>query len=221
MHLCYALSGVAPGNYFFLLTNTTKTSTFLTQYCVIYLYTKNKQKLLESLITSKTRVKLLLKFFLNPETRAHLRSLADEFGESSNGVRLELNRLAKAGLLSTESDGNKKVYRANTKNSLFPTIHHLIKQNFGIDIIEDVLTKLGNVEIALVTGAYAKGIDSGIIDLVIVGDVNKIYLNELVEVTEKTIKRKIRTLVLNTKDYNKLKDNFKKEQALVVWTKSK
>ena len=72
-----------------------------------------------------------------------------------------------------------------------------------------------------VTGAYAKGIDSGIIDLVIVGDVNKTYLSELVEVTEKTIKRKIRTLVLSTKDYNKLKDNFKKEQALVVWNGNK
>ena len=177
--------------------------------------------MLESLITSKTRVKLLLKFFLNPETRAHLRALADEFGESSNGVRLELNRLAKAGLLSAESDGNKKVYRANTRNTLYPTIHHLIKQNFGIDIIEDVLNKLGNVEIAFVTGAYAKGIDSGIIDLVIVGDVNKTYLNELVEVTEKTIKRKIRTLVLDRKGYNKLKDNFKKDQALVVWNKTK
>jgi hypothetical protein len=62
--------------------------------------------LLDSLITSKTRVKLLLKFFLNPETKAYLRGLSDEFGESSNGVRLELNRLTKAGLLTSESDGN-------------------------------------------------------------------------------------------------------------------
>ena len=46
--------------------------------------------MIESLITSKTRTRLLLKFFLNPETRAHLRGLADEFGESTNGVRVEL-----------------------------------------------------------------------------------------------------------------------------------
>ena len=173
--------------------------------------------MLDSLITSKTRVKLLLKFFLNPETKAYLRGLSDEFGESSNGVRLELNRLTKAGLLTSESDGNKKVYRANVKNTLFPEINKIIKKNFGIDIIENVLHNLGNVELAFVTGDYAKGIDGGVIDLVIVGDVNKVYLNELIEVTEKTINRKIRALVLNMVEYKKLKDGLKIDKALVVW----
>ena len=55
--------------------------------------------MLDSLITSKTRVKLL-KFFMNPETRSYLRSLAEEFGESTNAVRVELNRLEKAGILN-------------------------------------------------------------------------------------------------------------------------
>ena len=55
--------------------------------------------MLETLVTSKTRAKLLLKFFLNPSTSAYLRGLADEFGESTNGVRVELNRLMEAGLL--------------------------------------------------------------------------------------------------------------------------
>ncbi|MCX6122171.1 MAG: winged helix-turn-helix domain-containing protein [Ignavibacteriales bacterium] len=173
--------------------------------------------MLDSIITSKTRVKLLLKFFLNPETKAYLRGLSDEFGESSNGVRLELNRLTKAGLLTSESDGNKKVYRANVKNALFPEINKIIKKDFGIDIIENVLHNLGNVELAFVTGDYAKGIDGGVIDLVIVGEVNKVYMNELIEVTEKTIKRKIRALVLNKVEYKKLKDGLKIDKALVVW----
>ena len=49
--------------------------------------------MLDSLITSKTRIKLLLKFFLNTSTHAYLRGLADEFGESTNALRLELNHL--------------------------------------------------------------------------------------------------------------------------------
>jgi len=53
---------------------------------------------LDSLITSQTRVKLLLRFFLNPESRSYLRELAEEFGESTNSVRVELNRLTEAGL---------------------------------------------------------------------------------------------------------------------------
>lgn len=89
------------------------------------------------------------------------------------------------------------MYRANIKNVLFPEIHKIIKKNFGIDIIENVLYNLGNIELAFITGDYAKGIDGGVIDLVIVGEVNKSYMNELIELTEKTIKRKIRALVLS------------------------
>ena len=176
--------------------------------------------LLDSLITSKTRIKLLLKFFLNPETRSYLRGLADEFGESTNAVRIELNRLAKAGLLDTEEDGRTKVYRANKQNPLFPDIHNLVKKYLGIDIVEDVMNKLGNVEGAFVTGDYAKGFDGGIIDLIIVGNINRSYLAELIDITEKSINRKIRVLVLDRKEFDMLKTNLKIDKALVVWTKS-
>ena len=57
--------------------------------------------MLDALITSKTRVRLLVKFFLNPTMKAYLRQLADEFGESTNAVRVELNRLKEAGLLES------------------------------------------------------------------------------------------------------------------------
>ena len=67
--------------------------------------------MLDSLITSKTRIKLLLKFFLNTSTHAYLRGLADEFGELTNALRLELNHLENAGLLKAENERNKKVCR--------------------------------------------------------------------------------------------------------------
>ena len=55
--------------------------------------------MIETLISSKTRIKLLLKFFLNSNTTAYLRSLESEFGESTNAIRIELNRLEEAGML--------------------------------------------------------------------------------------------------------------------------
>lgn len=135
-------------------------------------------QLLESLITSKTRVKLLLKFFMNTETRAYLRGLADEFGDSINAVTIELNRLTQAGILRTEPDGRTKLYMANKNHPLFPDLKNLIKKYTGIDqLIDQVLAKLGKVEFACIVGDYAKGIDSGIIDLVIVGDIdNSIFM---------------------------------------------
>jgi hypothetical protein len=178
--------------------------------------------MLESLITSKTRIRLLLKFFLNPETKAYLRGLADELGESTNAVRVELNRLNKAGLLKSVSDGRTKLYWANPEHPLFPDIHSLVKKYLGIDqVIDMVLAKLGTVELAFITGDYAKGIDSGIIDLVIVGRIDREYLQSLIEKTEEIISRKIRVLVLNKQEFEKLKDTLKIGKTLPVWTDGK
>jgi len=63
--------------------------------------------MLDTLITSKTRIKLLLKFFLNSNASSYLRNLEGEFGESTNGIRLELNKFEKAGLLQSQVSGNK------------------------------------------------------------------------------------------------------------------
>ena len=102
--------------------------------------------LLDSIITSKTRVKLLLKFFLNPGTMSYLRGLAEEFGESTNSVRVELNRMSKAGLLESESQGRTKVYRANNGHPLFPEIHNIVRKYLGIDVVEAAIDRLGNGE---------------------------------------------------------------------------
>ena len=96
--------------------------------------------MLEALITSKTRVNLLLKFFLNSNNKGWLRSLETEFGESTNAIRLELNRLFKAGLLVSINEGNKKIYMANTKHPLFNDIHSLLFTHIGLDMIIDKVT---------------------------------------------------------------------------------
>lgn len=174
--------------------------------------------MLDSLITSKTRIKLLMKFFLNPGTSAYLRGLADEFGESTNSVRVELNRLSEAGLLESSDEGRTKVYRANTTHPLFPEVQRIVAKTVGLDkVVEQVVSRLGNVEMAFITGDYARGVDSGLIDLVLVGEIDKTYLQNLVEKLENLIERKVRTLVLSGSEYRKLLENFSKAPALVVW----
>lgn len=174
--------------------------------------------MLESLITSKTRIKLILKFFLNPDTSAHLRGLATEFGESTNGVRVELNRLTEAGLLETSQSGKSILYKANTNHSLYPEIHSIVRKYLGIDqMVEDIVKQMGDLELALISGDYARGIDSGLIDLVLVGEVDKSYLQLLVDKTESLIERKIRTLVVSPEEFEKLREKFEKEKALLVW----
>lgn len=150
--------------------------------------------MLETLISSKTRIKLLLKFFLNAKSRGYLRGLSEEFGESTNAIRLELNRFEGAGMLTSEIEGNKKLYRANVTHPLFHELQNIIKKFVGIDqIIERVAKRLGNVQKVYVEGDLAKGIDSGIIDIMLVGEgIDRAYLGQLLTKAEQIVKKHIR-----------------------------
>ncbi len=174
--------------------------------------------MLKTLITSETRVKLLMRFFLNPAMSGYLRQLAKEFGESTNSIRTELNKLTEAKILSVEAQGRNKIYRANREHPLFEDIHNIVVKSMGIDkVAADIIQKLGNVEVAFIRGDYAVGKDSGLIDLVVVGD--KINIRELERVREKTeklIDRKISCLVLTKDEFARLKENFEREPTLVL-----
>ncbi|MEX2595775.1 MAG: winged helix-turn-helix domain-containing protein, partial [Salibacteraceae bacterium] len=127
--------------------------------------------MLETLISNKTRVKLLLRFFLNPDSQAYLRGLGREFSESNNAIRVELNRFESAGLVKTEREGNRKYYKANSNYPLFKEIRQLALKHFGIDqIIEHVIQKLGFINKVYLTDKLATGLDSDIIDIVIIAD---------------------------------------------------
>jgi DNA-binding transcriptional ArsR family regulator len=176
---------------------------------------------LDTLITSKTRIKLLLKFFLNSKSESYLRNLEEEFGESTNAIRVELNKLEKAGLLDSRSQGNKKLFRANTTHPLFPEIHNLLLKHIGFDrIIDKVVMNLGEVQRVFLVGELAKGINTGIIDLIFVGgNINKTYLVELVEKTEKLIKRNIRYLVFSAEEIEAYIEEHADTEILLLWTK--
>ena len=92
--------------------------------------------MLNTLITSKTRINLLLKFFLNPGTKAYLRELSAEFGESTNAVRVELNRLTDAKILKSSSLGRKIIYSNANKNHVDQILLRLDLTNMFDDIYD-------------------------------------------------------------------------------------
>ncbi len=178
--------------------------------------------LLQGLISSKTRIKLLMRLFLNPATRAYLRELAKEFGVSTNSVREELNQLTKANLLKSEKNGRNVYYKANENHPLFPELKSMVTKVMGIDkVIDDIVKRLGNVEKAYILDDYAEGKDTGIIDLLLVGEINQYHLNDLSRKTEHYIKRKIRTLVVSTGEYKGLWPELAKRPILTLWDPSK
>ncbi|MBE8714135.1 ArsR family transcriptional regulator [Sphingobacterium hungaricum] len=149
--------------------------------------------MLEALITSKTRLKLLIKFFVSSTNTGYLRGIAEEFNESTNSIRKELNQLSDAGYLVKSQHNNKILYKANETHPLFKSLQKLIHSYLGIDqIIENVLDRAGDVSSVALIGDYAKGLDSGEIEVLILGnDLNTIYLLNLADKTAQLLRKKI------------------------------
>lgn len=178
--------------------------------------------MIEALISSKTRIKLLLKFFLNSTTTAYLRSLESEFGESTNAIRVELNRLEKAGMLESTMKGNKKVFKANTGHPLFGEIHNIILKHVGLDrIIENVIERLGEVKKVFLVGDFAKGMDSQIVDLLFIGNIDKAYLVKLIDKAEALVARKIRYIIYDENEFANYLDQKEQEEPLLIWSSEK
>lgn len=176
--------------------------------------------MLETLISSKTRIKLLLKFFLNSSTTGYLRNLEEEFGESTNAIRLELNKMEKAGFLQTSLQGNKKIFIANKKHPLFPDMQQIIRKHVGIDtIIENVIKQLGDISKVFLTGNYAKGIGGDVIDLTFIGNVKEEYLIVLIKKAEKLIGKKVRYIIYNDAEGENVFSLKEEQESLLMWHK--
>jgi DNA-binding transcriptional ArsR family regulator len=160
---------------------------------------------LSSVIPSRTRVDILIKLFLNPGLKAYLRQLASEFNLSTNAVRTELNHLTEHKILVSERSGRSVFYQANTGHPLFPELFSMVRKITGIDeLVRSVVDRLGNLEAAYLVGDYARGIDTGIIDVVLVGDIDN-------------IQRKIRSLVLNQEEFDRLMEKKSFDPIVRLW----
>jgi DNA-binding transcriptional ArsR family regulator len=158
--------------------------------------------MLTELFTSRTRISLLLKLFLNPEVSSYLRELAREFNLTPNALKEELDNLSGTGYLEKEQRGNSIFYKANTKHPIFPEIHSIVKKYFGIDkILDQILNDLGKVDAVYALDDYAIGRDSGLIDVLIVGDVDMDKIQGLRRNVEMEIKRKIRLMVMSAQEF--------------------
>jgi len=172
--------------------------------------------LLGPLITSKTRLKLLLRFFVNQDLSGYLQGLSKELEENSNSVRVELNRLEQAGMLQSEMDGRRKLYRVNKNHPLTSDLTTMLRKVTGIDaIIERVVERVKeNLDQVWICGKLAQGLESDTIEVVLVGsDVDEEYIAELMSKVAKVIEKRIDHEVLV-----KLPDD-RRSECLLIWEK--
>lgn len=150
--------------------------------------------MLQELITSKTRIRLLLMFFLNQENTSYLRELEQELDESTNSIRLELAKLEDLNLLNSFRHSNRKYYQANTDNAFFPDIRNMLLKEIGFDFIQSLLyQEIPELDEIYVTGSYARGKSSNTIDLVLVGkELDASQICGVIDQLEPIIHKKIR-----------------------------
>lgn len=177
--------------------------------------------MLDTLITSKTRVKLLLKFFLNSATRGYLRNLADEFQESTNAIRVELIRLEEAGILESEPEGNKRFFHANKKHPLFNELTSIVRKYMGIDqVIETIALRLGNLDQVFLTGPIVNGVDDGILQIVLIGnEMDREYLSKLALKAEEIINKKISYVCFEANAFAAFQKN-READFFLIWDKN-
>jgi len=176
------------------------------------------QNMLSGIITSRLKIKMLVRFFLNPASKTYLRELAAEFKVSSNAVRTELNHLAFSSLIKSEKEGRKVLYQANQRHPLFPELASMARKSLGVDqVIESIVSRLGRLEKAYLLDDYAQGKDTGIIDLLLVGEIDNFHLHDLSKKTERYLKRKIRHLVLTKDEFKLFQKEFRSRPSLLIW----
>lgn len=172
--------------------------------------------MLETIVSSKTRIKLLIKFFLCEETQGYLRCMEREFNESTNSIRIELKKFIKAGLLISEIKGKRRYYTANKDHPLYDDIRHMVHKTVGIDqILKNTASSIENLEALFIIGDLAIGVLSDTIELAFVGhDMDDHCINKQVELVEEIIQRKI-MYVLYTP--SQMEYFFQNKSHLILW----
>ncbi|MBK8954383.1 MAG: ArsR family transcriptional regulator [Saprospiraceae bacterium] len=174
--------------------------------------------MLEALITSKTRLRLLHRFFISAQNQAYLRGLETELGESTNSIRVELNRLSRAKLLISESRGNRRYFKANTAHPFFDELHQIVLKEAGIpQIMAGLKSAPGNFQAFYLRGDLSKGLQSKKIDLILVGKSNFTTLNRYFSNAEKLKGRKIRFNLFSQRKDPELLQLLEEESPILLW----
>ncbi len=164
--------------------------------------------MLVKLFTSKTRVKLLTLFLLNPETEMYVREIARRTDENTNAVRRELKNLEEIGLLTSARKGNLKYYTINKSMYIYAELMNIILKTEAVrKILTENLTKIGDIKTAFIYGSFATGSAGGKsdIDLFIIGHVHEDELIRCIEKLETQLSREINYVLFTPDELNERK----------------
>ena len=133
-------------------------------------------------------------------------------------MRIELGKMHEAGLILAEQDGQRVLYRPNIQNPFYRELSGLVSKQMGFDqLLERVQDQVGELFAAYVVGDYAKGLDTGTIEVAIVGEVDSEYLERLTNRAEGELNRKVKIRVFKDEDSFKSQGYENVLKLIVQW----
>jgi hypothetical protein len=171
--------------------------------------------MLENLFGSKSRVKLLLLFFRNPNNAFFVREITRLLEMQINAIRRELNNLEAMGIIKINKnlgDANsgleKKYYQINEEHVLFQELNTLLVKSQLLlrQELLDKLSKSGNIDYLLLTGIFIGEKTSMRTDMLIVGKISKDTLRPIIESFESDIGHSINFTLMTKEEFQYRKD---------------
>jgi len=163
--------------------------------------------MLEALLGSKLRAKVLGWLFSHPDERYFVRQLTALLKEDSTNVSRELARLEKTGILVSTTEGRQKYYQANRQSPLFNELHGLMLKTVGVaDIIKKALEpRMADIKLAFIFGSVARKAENRFsdIDLLVVGDITFGEVVDLISTAEEALSRELNPVVYTLTEFNK------------------
>lgn len=168
--------------------------------------------MLQDLIISRVRVKILSVFLLSPTEMFYVRQVVRKTEEEINAVRRELSHLEKVGFLEKESRGNRLYYKIRKNYPLYFELLGLINKTKGLGkIIYKKRRKLGKIKFAMLSGQFARAKlpKKSKVDLLIVGNIFANEIAKTIKNAESKLKREINYTVMdeNEFDYRKKRND--------------
>jgi len=178
--------------------------------------------MLEALISSRTRVKLLTLFLLNPGSEYYIREITRSTTENINAVRRELANLESFGLITGQKKGNQQYYTVNTGHFLYPELQKIVLKTEGVaGMIKEALEGEA-ITCVFIYGSFARGAAGAKsdIDLFITGTLDEDRLIPLIHSCEKATGREINYTLMTPGELAKRK---KRKDPFItnVWQEEK
>jgi predicted nucleotidyltransferase len=171
--------------------------------------------MLMNLLFGTYRQRILGELLLHPESSYHVRELARVTDTTAGTLHKELTKLAEAGLLLREEQGNQVRYQANRQCPIYSELASLFRKTTGLaDVLANALQPLAdNIKTALVFGSVARGEEtaSSDIDLLIIGDVGFADVVKALHPAQTVLSREINPVIYSSAEIQKRiknKDHF-------------